>query len=155
MGLIAERVAAARRGEHVAVIGQMASGWAAFCDRQFPRGWCVLLSDPTVPTLNDLDPVGRGTFLTDMAALGDAVLQATGCRRINYAMYGNQEPELHAHVIPRYADERAELITQPIWLYPREQLDGRPFDPDRDEPLRQQIAASLAAAGKLVGEVTR
>ena len=38
-----------------------------------------------------------------MARLGHAVLEVTGALRINYAMFGNVEPALHAHVFPRYA----------------------------------------------------
>ena len=140
---IAERVEQARRGEHPALIAKMKSGFAVLCDRQFPAGWSVLLSDPVVPTLNDLDEAQRAHFLTDMARVGDAVLAATGCRRINYAMYGNQAPQLHAHVIPRYDDEDPAMIPKPIWLYPAEQLDSRPFDPNRDAAMMAAIRERL------------
>ncbi len=151
MPLIAERVASARIGKNPTVICRMKSGWATLGDRQFPRGWCVLLADPVAPTLNDLDEQARLTFLSDMAALGDAVLTATSCRRINYAMYGNQEPELHAHVVPRYADEDPAMITKPVWLYPPDQLDGTPFDADRDADLMSNIRQQLEKAGRIDG----
>ena len=64
-----------------------------------------------------MDSVHREKFLKDMAALGDAVLKVTGAVRINYAMFGNAEPVLHAHVIPRYANEAAELRTAHPWSY--------------------------------------
>jgi hypothetical protein len=41
----------------------------------------------------------------------------TGAVRINYAIYGNQDRALHAHVIPRYADEPEALRTQQPWAY--------------------------------------
>ncbi len=143
MSEIADRVAAAQRGENPTVIAKLQSGWACLCDRQFPRGWCVLLADPVVGSLNDLDPAKRPQFLTDMAALGDAVLAATGALRINYAIYGNLAPQLHAHVIPRHADEPEEMKPKPIWLYPPEQLDSRPFDLERDRSLLETIRTKL------------
>ena len=76
-------------------------------ERQFLPGYCLLLPDPVVPTLNALAGAERAAFLADMASLGDAVLAVTHAVRINYAIYGNQDPALHAHVIPRFHDEPA------------------------------------------------
>ena len=52
-----------------------------------------------------------------MSRLGDALLKVTGAARINYAIFGNQEPALHAHVIPRYLDEPEALRTQQPFAY--------------------------------------
>jgi diadenosine tetraphosphate (Ap4A) HIT family hydrolase len=52
-----------------------------------------------------------------MARLGDAVLAVTGADRINYEILGNVEPALHAHIIPRYASEPADLRKTPVWLH--------------------------------------
>ncbi len=59
----------------------------------------------------------RTQFLLDMARIGDALLKVSGAARINYAMYGNVEPALHAHVIPRYLDEPEEMRTAQPWAY--------------------------------------
>ena len=70
-----------------------------------------------------------------MAALGDAVLAVTHAVRINYAIFGNLEPALHAHVIPRYHDEPAALRTAQPWAY---DWDAAPaFDPERHRDLRR------------------
>ncbi len=74
-------------------------------EQQVLPGYCVLLPDPVVPHLNGLRLPQRAQFLTDMALVGDALLQVTGALRINYAMFGNVEPALHAHIFPRYANE--------------------------------------------------
>ena len=143
-GLIEQRVDLARRGENPAVIARMASGWAVLADFQFLAGWSILLPDPVVPTLNDLPADRRAAFLLDMASLGDAVLAATGAVRVNYAMYGNQAPALHAHVFPRFADEPEEMRTRPAWLYPPDAFSTRrPFDAARDAALMRKIAARL------------
>ena len=110
-------VAAARDGREPRVIARLYSGWALFGERQFLRGYTLLLPDPVVPTLNALGSQERAAYLQDVARLGDAVLKLTGAARINYAILGNQEPALHAHVIPRYADEPDKLRTSHPWAY--------------------------------------
>jgi len=119
-------VAAAREGREPRVIARLYSGWALFGERQFLRGYSLLLPDPVVPTLNALGSRERGAYLQDVVRLGDAVLKLTGAVRINYAILGNQEPALHAHVIPRYADEPERLRTSHPWAYNWE--DAPPFD---------------------------
>ena len=110
-------VEAARRGDDPTVIARLESGWAVFGRQQFRRGYSLLLPDPVVPDLNALAAGPRGRFLADMATLGDALRDATGALRINYAMFGNLEPALHAHVVPRYADEAPALRTVHPWAY--------------------------------------
>ncbi|MFI4896307.1 MAG: HIT family protein [Phycisphaerales bacterium JB059] len=105
MGLIADRVHAARAGGNPHVIARLPSGWAVLGDTQPLRGYCLLLADPVAPHLNAMAPGDQRAFLADMARLGDAVLAVTGGVRINYEILGNLVPELHAHVIPRYGDE--------------------------------------------------
>jgi len=111
------QVVAAREGRDPRVIARLFSGWAVFGEQQFVRGYTLLLPDPVVPNLNALGARERIVFLSDMSRLGDALLKVTGAVRINYAMFGNQEPALHAHVIPRYADEPDALRAAQPWAY--------------------------------------
>src|SRR5579862_2233589 len=111
------QVIAAREGREPRVIARLFSGWAVFGERQFVRGYALLLPDPVVANLNALDAHDRGAFLTDMARLGDALLKVTAALRINYAIFGNEEPALHAHVIPRYPDEPEALRGAQPWAY--------------------------------------
>ena len=115
--VIHRRVAACREGRDPTCLGRMTSGWAVMGDPQVLRGYCLLLPDPVPPHLNDMDLAHRGQFLVDMAALGDVVLAVTGALRVNYAMYGNLAPALHAHVFPRYADEPEFAQTGHPWVY--------------------------------------
>jgi diadenosine tetraphosphate (Ap4A) HIT family hydrolase len=110
-------VVAAREGREPRVAAKLTSGWVLFGERQFVRGYVLLLPDPVVPTLNALGAKERGQFLLDMARLGDALLKVTNALRINYAILGNLEPALHAHVIPRYAEEPEELRTSHPWAH--------------------------------------
>lgn len=110
-------VEACRAGQQASLIARLPSGWAIMGTSQFLRGYSLLLPDPVAPHLNAMDQAHRRQFLDDMARLGDAVLAATGALRINYAMLGNLEPALHAHVVPRYVDEPDALRTTHPWAY--------------------------------------
>jgi diadenosine tetraphosphate (Ap4A) HIT family hydrolase len=139
-------LAAARAGDP-RLIARLDSGWALFGERQFVRGYALLVPDPVVPDLNRLAPQARAQFLLDMTRIGDALLRMTDAVRINYAIFGNLEPALHAHVVPRYADEPAALRTQHPWAYdwgaaPR-------FDPRAAQQLMCGLRRELAPASAL------
>lgn len=140
--LIHERVDLARQGKNPTVICKMASGWAVLGDNQVTDGYCILLADPVVGSLNDLAEADRRTFLSDMARLGDALLKVTGAARINYEILGNADAALHAHVIPRYDSEPDERRRKPIWFY--DFSAARKFDPQHDQALMEKLRAELA-----------
>jgi diadenosine tetraphosphate (Ap4A) HIT family hydrolase len=144
MPVISERVALANQGKYPHVIHRMASGWAVMGETQVLPGYCLLLPDPVVPTLNHLSGPARAAYLNDMVTLGDVVLKVTGAVRINYEMLGNLEPELHAHLVPRYTTEAPELRTKPIWLY--DWSKAPPYSDEQHGHLKAQMAALLAAA---------
>ena len=106
-GPIANRVERIRRGEDPQLIGRLPSGWAILGNQQPGpiTGCCMLLPDPVVSSVNDLDDADRSQFMLDFVRLGDAVLEATGAQRINYLILCNQVEELHGHAIPRFATE--------------------------------------------------
>ena len=114
---IHRRVEACRAGTDPTAIVRLASGWAVLGDPQVLRGYCLLLPDPVVPHLNAMAPAAQQAFLADMARIGQAAQEITGAVRINYAIFGNVEPALHAHVFPRYADEPADLVKANPWGY--------------------------------------
>jgi diadenosine tetraphosphate (Ap4A) HIT family hydrolase len=120
----------------------MRSGWAVMGERQVFAGYCLLLPDPVAPHLNALTGFAREQFLSDMARLGDAILTATSALRINYAMFGNVEPALHAHVFPRYADEPVETRTAQPWAF---DWNAAPLHTEESYgELRRRIVAALA-----------
>src|SRR5690606_19081380 len=123
------------------VIARLPSGWAVMGQRQVLRGYCLLLPDPVVPHLNALVADARDEFLRDLGRLGDAVLRVTGALRINYAIFGNLEPALHAHVHPRYADEPEAMRTNNPWSY--DWSAAPQFDPQLHGELREAIANAL------------
>ena len=141
--LVHQRVAAARAGTNPTVICRMPSGWAVMCDVQFLRGYSLLLPDPVVPDLNALGRQKRAEYLVDMTMLGDALLEVTGAYRINYAILGNLDTALHAHVIPRYMTETEEMRKGPPFLYDKDYQNSVRFDYERDRELIERIAAAV------------
>jgi diadenosine tetraphosphate (Ap4A) HIT family hydrolase len=115
--VIHAQVMEAREGRLSRVVTRLYSGWVVLGERQFVRGYALLLPDPVVPSLNALGAQERTQFLMDMSRIGDALLKISGALRINYAILGNVDPALHAHVIPRYSTEPPQLRTAHPWAY--------------------------------------
>lgn len=134
-----------RRGEFPRAIGRVASGWVIMGQSQHLPGYCLLLPDPVVGSLNDLGPGERAQYLADMARIGDAVSAVCSPRRINYEMLGNLEPALHAHVVPRYEHEPDELRTKAIWLYPPELWEAPEHQFQPSNPEHRRLAAAIGA----------
>lgn len=132
-----------RAGALPRVIVRMSSGWAVLGDPQILRGYSLLLPDPVVPDLNALSGGRRTDYLADMARLGDAVLRVTGAERINYEILGNVEPALHAHVIPRFADEPVERRRESVWSYDWSTA------PAYDDACHRALADAIATAVRL------
>jgi diadenosine tetraphosphate (Ap4A) HIT family hydrolase len=144
---IHRRVSDARAGRDPTLLGRCASGWAVFGHRQFVPGYLLLLPDPVVPDLNALTPENRSQFLLDMSHLGDALMQVSTPVRINYAIFGNVEPALHAHVIPRYRTEPASMQSQQPWAYDWNAAPA--FDAEAMAPLAKALRTELAKLGLL------
>lgn len=140
-----DRIAAAERGENPTVVMRMSSGFAVMGDTQFLLGYCLLLGVPRVHDLSSLPLTKRRAFLRDMSLLGEAVVAVCQPQRVNYEIFGNTAPFLHAHVLPRYAWEPAEYLRVPVSHYPRDaRLDPRHrFSAATHGPLQAQLASAL------------
>lgn len=104
-----------RDAQYPALIAKLQSGWVIMGERQVLPGYCLLLPDPVVPHLNALPPERRNQFLSDMALIGDVLLSLTAAARINYAIFGNVDPALHAHIFPRDSAEPDSMRTAQPW----------------------------------------
>jgi len=140
---VSKQVELARAGLEPALICQVPSGWVVLCTMQYLRGYCILLPDPVVPSLNDLSREQRANYLCDMSIVGDALLQVTEAHRINYAIMGNSDKVLHSHIVPRYAAEPEEFRLNTPWSYPQEAMNATLFDPDRDHDLMSRIRDAI------------
>jgi diadenosine tetraphosphate (Ap4A) HIT family hydrolase len=93
--------------------------------------------------LNDLGVKMRSAYLTDMALVGDALLEVTNAVRINYGIMGNSDPALHAHIVPRYLTEPDEIRHNLPWLYDQAFMNANPFNYERDKELIDQLASAI------------
>jgi diadenosine tetraphosphate (Ap4A) HIT family hydrolase len=130
-----------REGRHSGSVARVGSGWVLLADRQVLPGYCLLLPDPVVPDLNALSGHARAQFLADMARVGDALLAVTGAIRINYAIFGNLEPALHAHVFPRQHGEPEVTRTAQPWALDWSAAPA--FSESEHGELRRALAALL------------
>jgi diadenosine tetraphosphate (Ap4A) HIT family hydrolase len=118
-GPISLRVQRILEGNDPELIAEMPSGYAILGKYQPDpiNGCCMLLprlgsSGVVVSSPNDLDEPTRAQFFADLTLLGDAIIEVTGCERINYLVLCNQVPELHGHCVPRFATEDPEKRKQ-------------------------------------------
>jgi diadenosine tetraphosphate (Ap4A) HIT family hydrolase len=140
---IPERINTARAGTNPTLICRVPSGWVVLCDMQFLSGYCILLADPPVSSLNDLNRSLREAFLSDMTTVGDTLMEVTGAYRINFAIAGNTDPYLHAHIVPRYLAEPETLRKGLPWSYPQAHVDSIRFDLERDKMLMGQLRKAI------------
>ena len=141
--LITERVRLARTGENPFVICRMQSGWLVIGDVQPLPGYCLLLGDPVVPSLNDLNEPERAAYCLDVIRIGDALLSITGASRINYETWGNGEPALHTHIMPRYDGEPEDKRKRPACMG-YDWATARPFDREADASFMARMRAFLS-----------
>jgi diadenosine tetraphosphate (Ap4A) HIT family hydrolase len=140
---IHEIVDRCRAADYPAAVARLRSAWVVMGERQVLTGYCLLLPDPVVPHLNALRPELLRQFLSDMALVGDALLTVTAAARINYAIFGNVDPALHAHIFPRHSTEPAATRGAQPWAL---DWDAAPrYSEALHGELRRRIAADIQA----------
>jgi diadenosine tetraphosphate (Ap4A) HIT family hydrolase len=104
-------------------------------DRRFP--WLILVPErPGVREIHRLDPADRAALIEEVAFTAAALEKLTGAEKMNVAALGNQVPQLHVHVIARFAADPA--WPNPVWT--------RPGAVPYAEPEMARMAARIAAA---------
>ncbi|MBI9051318.1 MAG: hypothetical protein JEZ00_17980 [Anaerolineaceae bacterium] len=121
----------------------VSSGKVYLSKMQFLRGYCILQAEPEVPSINHLALDQQAAFFADMTCVGDAILEVTGAHRINYALLGNSMPILHAHIVPRYASEPAELKQALPWTNPAMDDPETVFKYARDKDLMDALKKKI------------
>jgi diadenosine tetraphosphate (Ap4A) HIT family hydrolase len=75
----------------------------------------------------DLDEVERAQLMTEIARVGRALKEVTGCDKLNVAALGNVVAQLHVHVIARRSGDAG--WPKPIWgAAPPRAHDARELD---------------------------
>jgi diadenosine tetraphosphate (Ap4A) HIT family hydrolase len=81
----------------------------------------------------DLDDAARAQLMREVALLGQALKDMTGCHKINIAAIGNVVAQLHVHVVARRRDDPA--WPRPVWGA----MPARPYAAAERERLVQSV----------------
>jgi diadenosine tetraphosphate (Ap4A) HIT family hydrolase len=80
-------------------------------------------------------------FLKTGGNISYRLLEVTGAALINYEILGNTDRALHAHIVPRYANEADEQRRKPIWF---SNLANAPkLNPKCDKELMDKMARTI------------
>jgi diadenosine tetraphosphate (Ap4A) HIT family hydrolase len=105
-------------------------------DRRYP--WCILV--PRIPgasALHTLDePAGAGLW-EEIRRVSAALIETTGCRKLNVGALGNVVDQLHVHVVGRNAGDAA--WPGPVWGFGA----AEPYAPEAAAALRERLRAAL------------
>jgi|SRR5882757_6137431 len=81
-------------------------------DARFP--WVILVpARPDLREIHDLPPTERATLIEEVARASALMQQAFKADKMNVAALGNQVPQLHVHIIARFAADPA--WPNPVW----------------------------------------
>jgi diadenosine tetraphosphate (Ap4A) HIT family hydrolase len=103
------------------------------------RGYTIVIwrgrhvAEPT-----ELSEEEAARFWLEVVRVGRALEQHLEPVKMNYDILGNSLPHLHAHVVPRYADD-----PRPEWPFPFPEDEPPPIDPTLFEADVQALRALL------------
>lgn len=81
-------------------------------DRRFP--WLILVPRRDgLRDLHELDPIDRDACAIELEQTSRLLQRVTGAEKMNVAALGNLVPQLHIHVIARFA--RDDAWPRPVW----------------------------------------
>ena len=84
-------------------------------DARFP--WLIMVPERAgIREIHRLEPADRAQLIEEVAAVAAALEKLTGAEKMNVAALGNQVPQLHVHVIARFAADPA--WPNPVWVKP-------------------------------------
>jgi diadenosine tetraphosphate (Ap4A) HIT family hydrolase len=108
-------------------------------DARFP-GRCILVLNEHLEDFAEMPPALTNLFAADVQHAGRTLKRVTGAVRVNYAILGNKERHVHAHLIPRPPGD--PVPTRAPWEHPAPQSSLKPEELDR---LKAAIRQALGA----------
>ena len=98
------------------------------CEVRLKRGtagnpWLILVPQRSgLVEIHDLSLEDRRSLMDEITRASAALKTVTGCEKINVAAFGNMVPQLHIHIIARFANDQ-------WWPGPID-MSARPWDWD-------------------------
>ena len=93
---------------------------------QFFPGWSVLVLRRHATELFELDSDERARLMEEVSGVAKALKLAFDARNVNYALFGNQVPHVHWHLIPRLATDPAPH--EPVFAVSHELVRLQPIE---------------------------
>lgn len=84
-------------------------------DARFP-GRSILVLREHAEDFDEIEGSLACAFIGDVRASSRAIRAVTKAVRLNYAILGNREPHLHAHLVPRKSDDAVPTLSP--WNHP-------------------------------------
>ena len=103
--LICERVALARQGRNPYVIAEMEHSYFIVGDHQFHQGYALVLLKEHVREPFELSADVQREHFAEVMRAAKALQVTFRPWKLNYSCYGNVEPHVHWHIVPRYEDD--------------------------------------------------
>ena len=106
-------------------------------DKRFP--WLIMVPErPGAREIHRLDAADRAALIEEVSRAAAALEKLTGAEKMNVAALGNQVPQLHVHVIARFAADAA--WPGPVWTKP----GAVPYGEAEMARMTADVAAALA-----------
>ena len=83
-------------------VGEMKAGTLYLFKDQAHKGRCVLALKDHKKELCECEPQELADFTADLARASGAVKELWGCTKLNLASFGDSNPHLHFHIVPKY-----------------------------------------------------
>lgn len=83
-------------------VGEMKCSTLYLFKDQSHRGRCVLALKGHKKELYECTEQERVDYMEDLARASEAVKKLWGCTKLNLASFGDANPHLHFHIVPKY-----------------------------------------------------
>jgi diadenosine tetraphosphate (Ap4A) HIT family hydrolase len=103
--LICERVALAREGRSPHLIAEMDHSCFVVGDHQWHQGYALVLLKEHVREPFELPANVQRAHFREVMRAAEALNATFRPRKLNFSCYGNAEPHVHWHIVPRYEDD--------------------------------------------------
>ena len=103
--LICERVELAKQGRSPHLIADMGHSYFVVGDHQFHEGYALVLLKEHVREPFLLAPTVQHEHFRELMRAAVAIDRTFRPLKMNFSCYGNAEPHVHWHLVPRYEDD--------------------------------------------------
>ena len=83
-------------------VGEMKASTLYLFKDQAHKGRCVLTLKNHRRELCECEPQELADYAEDLARASEAVKELWGCTKLNLASFGDANPHLHFHIVPKY-----------------------------------------------------